>query len=337
MKTMLFLVAALLATPTAFAATQLTGAGATFPFPLYSKWFDEYRKVKPDVTVNYNSIGSGGGIKNLLEGTIDFGASDAPMNEQEMGKAKVPVIHIPTVLGAVVISYNLPAVTKPLNLTGEVVAEMYLGTIKKWNDAKIAALNKGVKLPDTDVLVAARADGSGTTAIFTDYLSKVSPEWKAKVGAGKSVQFPTGVSGKGNEGVAGMIKQAEGTLGYLELVYASQNKLSVANLRNKAGVFVTPSVESVTAAADASAKTMPDDFRVSITDADGKKSYPISSFTYLLVPSKLTKEHGKEIVDLVNWVISPSAQKMAKPLEYAPLPSALVAKVKAKVSSIKVE
>jgi phosphate transport system substrate-binding protein len=259
------------------------------------------------------------------------------MNEQEMGKAKVPVIHIPTVLGAVVISYNLPAVTKPLNLTGEVVAEMYLGTIKKWNDAKIAALNKGVKLPDTDVLVAARADGSGTTAIFTDYLSKVSPEWKAKVGAGKSVQFPTGVSGKGNEGVAGMIKQAEGTLGYLELVYASQNKLSVANLRNKAGVFVTPSVESVTAAADASAKTMPDDFRVSITDADGKKSYPISSFTYLLVPSKLTKEHGKEIVDLVNWVISPSAQKMAKPLEYAPLPSALVAKVKAKVSSIKVE
>jgi phosphate transport system substrate-binding protein len=337
MKTLLFLVAALLATPTAFAATQLNGAGATFPFPLYSKWFDEYRKVKPDVTVNYNSIGSGGGIKNLLEGTIDFGASDAPMNAEEMGKAKVPVIHIPTVLGAVVLSYNLPTVTKPLNLTGEVVAELYLGNIKKWNDAKIAALNKGVKLPDSDVLVAARADGSGTTSIFTDYLSKVSPEWKTKVGAGKSVQFPTGVSGKGNEGVAGIIKQAEGTIGYLELVYASQNKLSVANIKNKAGAFVAPSVDSVTAAADASAKTMPDDFRVSITDADGKKSYPISSFTYLLVPSKLTKEHGKEIVDLVNWVISPSAQKMAKPLEYAPLPSALVAKVKAKVSSIKVE
>lgn len=337
MKGLFFLVAALLATPASFAATQLNGAGATFPFPLYSKWFDEYRKVKPDVTVNYNSIGSGGGIKNLLEGTIDFGASDAPMNAEEMGKAKVAVVHIPTVLGAVVVSYNLPAIKKPLNLTGEIVAEIYLGKITKWNDAKIAAINKGVKLPDTDVLVAYRSDGSGTTSIFTDYLSKVSSDWKAKVGAGKSVAFPTGIAGKGNEGVAGLIKQTEGAIGYLELIYSAQNKLPVASIKNKAGAFVVPSVESVTAAADASAKSMPEDFRVSITNAEGKKSYPISSFTYLLVPSKLAKEHGKEIVDLVTWVISPSAQKMAKPLEYAPLPSALVAKVKAKIGTIQVE
>ncbi|MGZ3655610.1 MAG: phosphate ABC transporter substrate-binding protein PstS, partial [Bdellovibrionota bacterium] len=204
-------------------------------------------------------------------------------------------------------------------------------------DAKIASANKGVKLPETDILVAYRADGSGTTSIFTDYLAKISPEWKTKVGAGKSVAFPTGIAGKGNEGVAGLIKQTEGTIGYLELIYAANNKLPQAAVKNKAGAFVAPSVESVTAAADGAVKSMPEDFRVSITDASGKNSYPISSFTYLLVPSKLTKEHGKEIVDLVNWVISPSAQKMAKPLEYAPLPVGLVAKVKAKVGSIKVE
>ncbi|MGZ3651340.1 MAG: phosphate ABC transporter substrate-binding protein PstS [Bdellovibrionota bacterium] len=337
MKKLFLALALVAASPAAFASTQLNGAGATFPFPLYSKWFDEYRKVKPDVTVNYNSIGSGGGIKNLLEGTVDFGASDAPMNAEEMGKAKTPILHIPTVLGAVVLSYNLPSVTKPLNLTGDVVAQIYLGTITKWNDAKIASANKGVKLPETDILVAYRADGSGTTSIFTDYLAKISPEWKTKVGAGKSVAFPTGIAGKGNEGVAGLIKQTEGTIGYLELIYAANNKLPQAAVKNKAGAFVAPSVESVTAAADGAVKSMPEDFRVSITDASGKNSYPISSFTYLLVPSKLTKEHGKEIVDLVNWVISPSAQKMAKPLEYAPLPVGLVAKVKAKVGSIKVE
>jgi phosphate transport system substrate-binding protein len=259
------------------------------------------------------------------------------MNAEEMGKAKVPVVHVPTVLGAVVLSYNLPSLKKPLNLTGAVVAEMFLGKITKWNDAKITELNKGANLPDLDVLVAARADGSGTTSIFTDYLSKVSPDWKAKVGAGKSVQFPTGVSGKGNEGVAGLIKQTEGTIGYLELIYSSQNKISVASIKNKAGLFVAPTVDSVTAAADASAKSIPEDFRVSITDADGKKSYPLSSFTYLLIPSKLAKKHGREIVDLVKWVISPAAQKMAKPLEYAPLPAALVAKVKAKIGTIQVE
>jgi phosphate transport system substrate-binding protein len=336
MKNLILGLALAFSTPS-FAATQLTGAGATFPFPLYSKWFDEYHKVKPDVTVNYNSIGSGGGIKNLLEGTVDFGASDAPMNAEEMGKAKVPVVHVPTVLGAVVVSYNLPSVTKPLNLSGDVIADIYLGKITKWNDAKIAALNKGVKLPETDILTAYRADGSGTTAIFTDYLAKVSPEWKTKVGAGKSVAFPVGIAGKGNEGVAGLVKQTEGTIGYLELVYAANNKLSFANVKNKSGAFVKPSTDSVSAAAAGALKAMPEDFRVSITDAEGKGSYPISSFTYLLVPSKLGKEHGKEIVDLVKWVISPSAQKMAPGLEYAPLPSGLVAKVKAKVSTIKVE
>ncbi len=337
MKNCIFLAVFFLAAAPGFASTQLNGAGATFPFPLYSKWFDEYRKVKPDVTVNYNSIGSGGGIKALLEGTVDFGASDAPMNEEEMKKSKAPVIHVPTVLGAVVISYNLPQASKPLNLSGEVIADVFLGKITKWNDTKIASLNKGVKLPATDILVTYRSDGSGTTSIFTDYLAKVSPEWKTKVGQGKSVAWPVGIAGKGNEGVAGLIKQTEGTLGYLELIYAASNKLPSAAVKNKSGDFVLPSVESVTAAAAASAKTMPEDFRVSITNAEGKKSYPISSFTYLLVSSKLTKEHGKEIVELLKWVLSPSAQKMAGPLEYAPLPSGLVSKVKTKVGTITVE
>lgn len=335
MKKIFLLAALTLATLPAFAATQLNGAGATFPFPLYSKWFDEYHKEKPEVTVNYNSIGSGGGIKALLEGTVHFGASDAPMNEEEMKKAKSPVVHVPTVLGAVVLSYNLPSVTKPLNLSGEVIADIFLGKITKWNDAKITALNKGVALPEKDIMVSYRSDGSGTTAIFTDYLAKVSPEWKEKVGAGKSVSWPVGIAGKGNEGVAGLVKGAEGSIGYLELVYAASNKLAFANLKNKAGSLVTPSAESVSAAA--AAVKMPEDFRVSITDAEGKKSYPISSFTYLLVPSTLAKENGKEILALMNWVISPAAQKMAGPLEYAPLPGALVTKVKAKVATIKVE
>jgi phosphate transport system substrate-binding protein len=337
MKKLVFLALLALASPAAFATTQLNGAGATFPFPLYSKWFDEYHKAKADVTVNYNSIGSGGGIKALLDGTVDFGASDAPMNPEEMGKAKVPVVHVPTVLGAVTISYNLPSVKQELRLSGDVVADIYLGKITKWNDAKIASLNPGVALPDTAVLAAYRSDGSGTTAIFTDYLAKVSPEWKSKVGAGKSVAFPTGIAGKGNEGVAGLLKQSEGTIGYVELIYAASNKLPVAKLKNKAGQFVAPSVSSVTAAAASAVKNMPADFRVSITDAEGKESYPISSFTYLLVPSTLNKEHGKQLKELLEWVIAPSAQKMASPLEYAPLPAALVAKVKAKVATLKVE
>lgn len=337
MKNLFLVLAALAASAPAFAATQLNGAGATFPFPLYSKWFDEYRKVKPDVTVNYASIGSGGGIKNLLDGTVDFGASDAPMTAEEMGKAKTPVVHVPTVMGAVVMSYNLPSIQKPLTFSGDVIADIYLGKITKWNDPRIAALNKGVKLPDTDILVAYRSDGSGTTSIFTDYLSKVSPEWKSKVGTGKSVAFPVGVAGKGNEGVAGLVKQTEGTIGYLELIYTAQNHLPAANVKNKAGNVVTPSLETVSAAAAGALKSMPEDFRVSITNADGKNSYPISSFTYLLIPSKMPKEHGKDVLELAKWVISPSAQKMAGPLEYAPLPSAMVSKVKAKLGTIKLE
>jgi len=323
--------------PNCFATKQLNGAGATFPFPLYSKWFDEYRKVKPDVTVNYNSIGSGGGIKALLDGTVDFGASDAPMNEEEMKKSKTPVVHVPTVLGADVVSYNLPQVKKPLRLSGDVIADIFLGKITKWNDPRLAIINKGVALPATDIMVAYRSDGSGTTYIWTDYLAKVSPEWKEKVGVGKSVAWPVGIAGKGNEGVAGLIKQTEGAIGYVELIYASSNKLAVADIKNKAGEFVSATPDTVTAAAAGALKSIPEDFRVSITNADGKKAYPISSFTYLLIPSKLSKEHGKEIVDLVNWVLSPAAQKMASPLEYAPLPPSLVVKVKAKVGTVKVE
>jgi phosphate transport system substrate-binding protein len=338
MKKMFLLASLVWLAPPALAATQLNGAGATFPFPLYSKWFDEYRKVKPDVTVNYNSIGSGGGIKALLEGTVHFGASDAPMTEQEMGKSKTPVIHVPTVLGAVVLSYNLPSIpaNTPLNLSGEVIADIYLGKITKWNDPKITAMNKGVAIPDKDILVTYRSDGSGTTSIFTDYLGKISAEWKEKVGVGKSVSWPVGIAGKGNEGVAGLVKQSEGAIGYLELIYAATNKLPAAFLKNKAGAFVKPGADTVTAAA-ASVKDMPADFRVSITNSEGKKSYPLASFTYLLVPSTLPKENGKAIVDLLNWVISPAAQKMATPLEYAPLPGGLVGKVKAKLATIKVE
>lgn len=333
----LFSLLALFAGQTAMAATQINGAGATFPFPLYSKWFDEYRKVKSDAQVNYNSIGSGGGIKALLEGTVDFGASDAPMNAEEMAKAKSPVIHVPTVLGAVVMSYNLPEVKGDVHFSGEVIADIYLGKITKWNDPKILALNKGMNLPATDILVAYRSDGSGTTSIFTDYLAKVSPEWKQKVGAGKSVSWPIGLAGKGNEGVAGLVKQTPGAIGYLELIYAASNKLPVGQVKNKAGAFVKPSPKTVTAAAASALKEMPEDFRVSITDAAGKDSYPISSFTYLLVSSKMGKERGKLVQDLANWVVGPQAQKMAEPLEYAPLPASLVAKIQKRLKTIVLE
>ena len=328
---------ALFLSQAAFAATQINGAGATFPFPLYSKWFDEYRKVKSDVQVNYNSIGSGGGIKALLEGTVDFGASDAPMNEQEMAKAKNPVIHVPTVIGAVVMSYNLPEVKTAVNFSGEVIADIYLGKITKWNDSKILALNKGLNLPASDILVAYRSDGSGTTSIFTDYLAKVSPEWKEKVGAGKSVSWPVGLAGKGNEGVAGLVKQTPGAIGYLELIYAASNKLPVGLVKNKAGVFIKPSPKTVTAAAAAALKNMPEDFRVSITDAEGKDSYPLASFTYLLVSSKMGKERGKLVQDLVNWVLTPQAQKMAEPLDYAPLPASLISKVQKRLKTVVLE
>lgn len=315
------------------AANQLiNGAGATFPYPLYSKWFSEYNKQKPTVQINYQSIGSGGGIRQLIDKTVDFGASDAPMSDEEIAKAQKPVLHIPTVLGAVVLSFNVPGLTT-LNLTPEVLSDIYLGKITKWNDPKLAEINKGVKLPDTFISVAYRSDGSGTTYVFTDYLAKVSTEWKEKVGAGKSVKWPVGLGGKGNEGVAGLIKQTPGSMGYVELIYAKQNNFPYASIKNKAGTFVAPTLESVTAAAQGVLKTMPDDFRVSITNAEGKNSYPISAFTYLLVYKEMKKDVGQPFIEFLNWSMN-NGQKMAKDLTYAPLPESLVKKIKGKIAQI---
>src|SRR5262245_50945902 len=258
------------------AAGTLTGAGATFPYPLYSKWVFEYEKIHAGTKINYQSIGSGGGIRQISERTVDFGATDAPMNDEQLGKAKGKLLHIPTTLGAVVLTYNLPDYKGDLKLTSDVIAGIFLGEIKKWNDPKIAALNKGAKLPDTDIAVAHRSDGSGTTFVFVDYLSKVSPAWKQKVGASTSVNWPVGLGGKGNEGVTGLVKQTPGSIGYVELIYAVQNKLPVASIKNKAGVFINASPKTVSAAAAATASKMPEDMRISITDADGKESYPLS-------------------------------------------------------------
>src|SRR4051794_18677224 len=281
-KTILAIGAAFALSGAAFADKLLiNGAGATFPFPIYSKWFSAYNKLHPDVQINYQSIGSGGGIKQVTERTVDFGASDAPLTDEQLQKAQ-GVQHIPTVMGAVVIVWNLPDV-KELRLAPETLAAIYLGKITKWNDPAMQKENPGVKLPDMAITVAHRSDGSGTTNIFTDYLAKVSPEWKAGPGKGTSVNWPAGLGGKGNEGVTGVVKQTEGAIGYVELIYAANNKLPVAELQNKSGKFVTPSPASVTAAADASAKSMPEDFRISITDSAGKDAYPISGFTYLLV------------------------------------------------------
>ena len=318
------------------AATLINGAGATFPYPLYSKWFAEYQKENSEVQINYQSIGSGGGIRQFLEKTVDFGASDAPMTDEQMGKADPHAVHIPTVMGAVVLTYNLPSVTTELKLTPEIIAEIFLGKITTWNDAKIQKANPGVTLPKDAVLVSHRSDGSGTTNIFTDYLSKVSPDWKSKVGVGPSVNWPVGLGGKGNEGVTGLIKQTPGAIGYVELIYAVNNKLPVAKIKNKAGTFVEPSVKSVTLAAQGALKNMPADFRVSITDADGKDSYPISGFTYLLVYEKMSGEKGKGIVKFLDWALH-AGQKFAEPLAYAPLPTSLVKKVEDKVKKIQLQ
>lgn len=318
--------------------TTINGAGATFPYPLYTKWFSEFNKQDKDAQINYQSIGSGGGIKQLIEQTVDFGASDAPMTDEELSKAKTEVVHVPTVLGAVVIAYNLPNAPKDLNLDASVIEGIYTGAIKKWNDPKIAALNKGGTLPDVAVLPVYRSDGSGTTAIFTDYMSKASASWKTAIGSGKSVKWPSGVGigGKGNEGVMGSIKGAAGGIGYVELVFAEQNKMPVASIKNKAGKFVKPSTDSVSSAAAGALKSIPADFRVSITDGEGAKSYPISGFTYLLIPKKLAGEKGKKLVAFLNWALG-AGQNMAAPLSYAPLPKGLVEKVQKKVKEIKVE
>src|SRR5262245_40062534 len=305
------------------AALLINGAGATFPYPIYSKWFDEFQKVEPGVQINYQSIGSGGGIRQLLEGTVDFGASDAPMTEEQIASAKVPVLHLPTVLGAVVPTFNLPGVDT-LRLTPDALAGIFLGTIAKWNDPAIAKENPSAKLPAETIVSVHRSDGSGTTYVFTDYLTKVSPEWEKTVGRGPSVNWPVGLGGKGNEGVSGLIKQTPNSIGYVELIYAVQNKLTYADVRNKAGEFVRPSVESVTAAAAAAAASMPGDFRVSITDASGKDAYPISSFTWLLVPTRFTDAtKGEAIKKFLAWMLN-EGQSLASPLHYAPLPPSVV-------------
>jgi phosphate transport system substrate-binding protein len=328
--------AAMLAAPMGLAAQQLTGAGATFPYPIYSKWFSEYNK-KTGVQINYQSIGSGGGIKQYTEKTVDFGASDGPMSQDQMTAAQGAVVHLPTVMGAVVLTWNLPSLgATQLKLDGPTIAGIFLGQITRWNDPKLAALNPGVKLPGSDIIVVHRSDGSGTTYIFTDYLSKVSPEWKSRVGTGQSVNWPTGLGGAKNDGVMQQVKQTEGAIGYVELIYAAAQKVPYALVKNAAGQFVQPSLESVTAAA-ASAKFPPNtDFRVSITNAPGAASYPISSFTWLLVrPTMKDAAKAKALHDFLTWMITPEAQAMAKDLLYAPLPKEVVTLVAAKIKTLK--
>ncbi len=312
----------------------INGAGATFPFPLYSKWFSEYNKLFPSLRFNYQSIGSGGGIKQITEKTVDFGASDAPLTDEELARAP-GLLNLPTVLGSVVVAYNLPGVAG-LNLSGPAVAGIFLGKITKWSDPAIAKDNPGVKLPDSAIAVASRSDGSGTNYVFTDYLAKVSADFKTKVGVGKSVKWPVGLGGKGNEGVTGLLKATPGAVGYLELAYAIQNpQLNIAAIQNADGLFVKPSIEATSAAA--TGVTLPDDFRVSITNAPGKTAYPIASFTYLLVyKDQPNKEKGPAVIDFLKWAVT-DGEKFAPALYYAPLPSAVQTKVLSKIATLTVQ
>jgi phosphate transport system substrate-binding protein len=315
----------------------INGAGATFPYPIYSKWFSEFHKTDGTTEINYQSIGSGGGIRQLLDKTIDFGASDAPMTDEQLAKANPAIIHIPTVMGAVVITYNLTALTTPLKITGEQIADIFLGKITTWNDPSLVKLNPGLAAIPDPIIVSHRSDGSGTTAVFSDFLSKVSLEWKQKVGTGNALQWPVGLGGKGNEGVTGIIKQSIGSIGYTELSYAANNKLPVAEVKNHAGTFVTPSAKSVTAAAHSFAKSMPKDFRISITDpTTAKDAYPISSFTYLLVYQTMNKAKGTRLLGFLQWALT-DGQKLAEGLTYAPLPAELVIQVKNKLKELKTQ
>src|SRR5881628_3196832 len=316
----------------ASAQMMINGAGATFPYPIYSKWFDEYANVDPSVRFNYQSIGSGGGQKQIMAQTVDFGASDGPMSDDNLSKAPGKILHIPTVAGAVVISYNLLG-NPALKLDADTIAGIFLGTIKKWNDPKIAATNPGVKLSDKDIVVVHRSDGSGTTFIFTDYLSKVSPEWKSKAGNNTSVSWPTGIGGKGNEGVSGQIKQTPGAIGYVELIYAIQNKMPYADVKNSSGEFITPTLESITAAL--ATAEIPDDFRFSMTNAPGKDAYPICGATWLLVyEQQKDPAKGKKLVEFLKWAVK-DGEKMAKDLNYAPLPESVQQRVLKRIDEIK--
>ena len=328
----LLLVAIALSLPV-MGQTTLNGAGASFPNPIYSKWFSEYNKLHPDVQVNYQSLGSGAGIRQVISGTVDFGASDGPMTDEQLKEAKVKILHIPTVLGAVVPAYNVPGISGEVKFTPEALAGIFLGKVQKWNDPAITGANPGVKFPDQSIIVVHRSDGSGTTYIFTDYLSKVSKDWESSVGKGASPKWPVGLGGKGNEGVAGQVRQLQGSIGYIELIYAVENKITYGLVKNAAGNFVKASLDGVTEAA-ASVKNMPADFRVSITNAPGKTSYPISSFTWLLIPeqSKDPKK-GKILSDFLNWMVT-DGQKMAGQLSYAPLPANVVEKVKVAIKQV---
>ncbi len=329
-RLILLLLCALVALPVV-GQTTLNGAGATFPYPMYSKWFSEYHKLHADIQVNYQSIGSGGGIRQVTEGTVDFGASDMPMTDGQLAEAqtkrKTKILNIPSVLGADVPAYNIPGVSGEVKFTPDTLAGIFLGRITKWNDKAITSVNPGVNFPDKPIIVVHRSDGSGTTFIWTDYLSKISADWESKVGRNTSVQWPIGLGGKGNEGVAGSIRQLPGAIGYVELIYAVQNNISYGSVKNSAGNFVKASLDSVTAAAASSPK-MPADFRVSITNAPGKDAYPISSFTWLLVPQQSKDAaRGKILADFLNWMVT-DGQKMTAALSYAPLPDGVVQKEK---------
>jgi len=331
-KIAFFLMCVLVASPV-FAQTMLNGAGATFPYPMYSKWFNEYHNLHSDVQINYQSIGSGGGIRQVQAGTVDFGASDGPMTDDQLKETKFKLLHIPTVLGAVVPAYNVPGVTGEVKFTPDVLAGIYLGHITNWNDKAITSANPGVNFPNQEIIVVHRSDGSGTTYIFTDYLSKISSEWASGPGKGTSIKWPKGIGGKGNEGVAGAVRQLPGAIGYVELIYAVQNKISYGSVRNASGAFVKASLESVTAAA-ASVTKMPADFRVSITNAPGKDAYPIASFTWLLIPVQFKDPaKGKIMVDFVNWMAT-DGQKMTNALDYAPLPESVAKKVQEAIKQV---
>jgi phosphate transport system substrate-binding protein len=334
MKTKIFSLVTLAAMAATAGAQHLTGAGGTFPNPIYQRWFTEYSGSHPGVQINYQSVGSGAGIRQISQGIVDFGASDGPMNDQQLSESKLKLIHIPTVLGAVVPSYNIPGINQDLRFAPDVIADIYLGEITKWNDPRLEKDNRGVKLPDHAILPVYRSDGSGTNYIFTDFLSKVSPEFKQKIGVNTSVRWPLGVGQKGNEGVAGMVRNSPYSFGYVELIYAVQNKMLYGVVRNPAGKWIKASTESVSAAAAGAAKNMPADYRVSITNAPGADSYPISSFTWLLIPiQSQDAAKGKVLHDFLEWMLDHGESEAAS-MTYAPLPAPVVARVRQSIVQI---